>query len=149
MDKHTLLLLVLLVLGWTLNPFLKKKAIGNLSSNESLVLNQCLIGLLFTIYFVYLFIGKKCNLTKFSKMNSKQIMYQIMASIVTVMSAIVLIKLLEKSNVSFLIPQIQPLIILLTILIGIFFFKEKITLVQMIGCAFIIIGVVLLNKNKK
>ena len=43
MDKVTLLLLVSLILCWTLNPFLKKQALANLSPDESLILNQCLI----------------------------------------------------------------------------------------------------------
>lgn len=149
MDKITLLLLILLVLCWTLNPFLKKKAIGNLSPDESLILSQCLIMFLLCFYFAYLLIKKKCDLTKFTKLSTKQIFLNFIASLITAISAIVLIKLLQRTNVSYLIPQVQPIIMLLTILIGIFLFKEKLTFSQMIGCGLIIIGVWFLNKNKK
>ena len=95
MDKITLILLISLILCWTLNPFLKKKALGNLSPDESLILSQCLIMFLLCFYFAYLLYNKKCDLTKFTKLTTKQIFLNLTASFVTALSAIVLIKLLQ------------------------------------------------------
>ena len=149
MDKITLVLLASLILCWSFNPFLKKKAIGNLSSDESLVLTQCLHMTILCFYFVYLFITKKCDLAKYTQLTTKEIFFNLLSSLITAISAIILIKLLQRSNVSYLIPQIQPIVILLSILIGIFIFKEKLTITQIIGCILVITGVWFLNKNKK
>ena len=98
MDKITLVLLAILILCWSFNPFLKKKAIGNLSSDESLVLTQCLHMTILCFYFIYLFITKKCDLTKYTKLTTKQIFFNLLSSLITAISAIILIKLLKILN---------------------------------------------------
>ena len=58
---NTYTLLVILVLCWTLNPFMKKKASLNLSSDEYLIFNHTLCSILLVIYLIYLIKYKKCN----------------------------------------------------------------------------------------
>ena len=57
-----------------------------------------------------------------------------------------LIYLLQKKNVSYLIPQVQPIIILLTIILGYFLFNEKLSNYQIFGSLLIILGVWFMNK---
>ena len=74
--------------------------------------------------------------------------YIFMSAISTFISAIALINLLQRENISYLIPQIQPLIILLTMCVGYFIYKENITYYQILGGGLIITGVYFLNKKQ-
>ena len=56
---------------------------------------------------------------------------------------------IQIEDVGYLMPQIQPLVILLTMCVGYFVFKEKISYYQIIGGVLIVGGVYFLNKKKK
>ena len=146
-DKITILLIVLLVLCWTLNPFVKKKALKGLEPNESLLLNHCLVTIILLVYYIYLFYKNKCNISSLKNLNRNQLIVSFIAAIITVISSIILINLLRRANVSYVMPHIQPLVLLLTVLIGYFIFKEKLNNYQILGGLFTIGGLCLLNKK--
>lgn len=147
-DKITLTLIALLVICWTLNPFVKKKALKNLEPNTSLLLNHCLVTGLLAIYFLYLFMNNKCNISQIKQLNFKQVIVSIVAASITFASSVILINLLQRSDVSYVIPHIQPLVLLLTMVIGYFIFKEKLNNLQILGGILTIGGLWLLNKKK-
>ena len=147
-DTITLSLIILLVLCWTLNPFLKKKTLKGLDPNASLLMNHCLVTGILIIYFIIMFYNKKCSLKELRNINKTQFIYSIIAATITFLSSLVLINLLKRANVSYIMPHIQPLVLLLTILIGFFIFKENVTKLQFIGGIVTIIGLWLLNKKK-
>jgi len=74
-------------------------------------------------------------------------LYSILGAITTVMGAIVLIKLLKDNDASSIIPQIQPVVILLTILLGYALFNESMTKNKIIGGLCIICGLYIINKK--
>ena len=84
----------------------------------------------------------------FSSMDKKDILVLILASIGTFVSSLLLIWLLKYNEATSIMPQLQPLVILLTILAGVFVFKENVNLMEWVGVAFIIGGVFILNKFK-
>ena len=146
-DKITLILIGLLVLCWTLNPFVKKKALVGLNPNTSLLLNHCLVTSLLAVYFIYLFFNSKCNFNEIKNLNSKQILTSVVAASITLASSIILINLLQRTNVSYVMPHIQPLVLLLTMIIGYFIFQEKLNNYQLFGAVLTILGLWLLNKK--
>ncbi len=149
MNKVTFTFIIILIICWTFNPFLKKNTMTTLSPDESLVFNQMLSTTIIGIYFIYLLCNKRCNFKKLKSLSKKEIFYITLSAISTFVSAIALINLLHRENVSYLIPQIQPIVIFFTMLVGYFVFKEKITYYQMLGGLLIILGVWFLNKKKK
>ena len=61
--NQTYILLTLLIMCWTLNPFLKKQAAKNLGTNEYMVFNHSLCTILVLIYAGYLMYKKKCDIS--------------------------------------------------------------------------------------
>ena len=71
-----------------------------------------------------------------------------LASLGTYFSSIALIWLLKYNEATQIMPQLQPMVIILTILAGIFIFKEKVNFMEGVGIFFIIIGVIMVNYFK-
>ena len=147
MNSSTFAFVVILVLCWTIDPFLKKNTMKTLTPDESLVFNKLLSATIIVGYLVYLLCNKQCDFAKLKNLTKKEMVYITMSAITTFVSAIALINLLQRENISYLIPQIQPMVILLTMCVGYFIYKETISYYQMLGGALIVGGVYLLNKK--
>ena len=63
--------------------------------------------------------------------------------------SLILIMLVKREDVTFIMPQVQPIVIALGILIGYFVFKEELTTLKIIGTVMIIGGVFVLNWDKR
>ena len=147
MNSSTFAFVVILVLCWTIDPFLKKNTMKTLTPDESLVFNKLLSATIIVGYLVYLLCNKQCDFSKLKNLTKKEMVYITMSAITTFVSAIALINLLQRENISYLIPQIQPMVILLTMCVGYFIYKETISYYQMLGGALIVGGVYFLNKK--
>ena len=88
----------------------------------------------------------KCDISNITSLAKKDILLGIITSIVTVASSILLIKLLQENDASQIMPQIQPCVLLLTLLIGCTIFNEKITRNKILGSFIIVAGLVVINK---
>lgn len=153
MDKNiaTFLLLGLLAMGWTLNPFFKKRAIGDLNSYQYLFINSMIVSLFIVLLFLHrVFTGKDTISFITNQINKNQFLWMLSGGIITFATSLLLIILIKEHNVSYIIPHIQPLVIVLTILMGFFLFKEDIEKNQVLGIILIIMGLIVINyKNKK
>ena len=147
MQLISIIFVIIIVICWSIDPFLKKNTVKTLTPDESLVFNQLLSTAIIIIYLIYLLCNKKCDFSKLKDLTKKEMVYISMSAISTFISAVALIHLLQKENISHLIPQIQPVIILLTMCIGYFIYKEQISYYQMLGGALIIGGVYFLNRK--
>jgi uncharacterized membrane protein len=145
--ESTYLLLILLILCWTLNPFLKKNGPKQLSSEEYMFFNHLLCTIIILFYFFYLFFNNKCDIACINKISNKELIYSIFAAGITVLSSLLLIKLLKNNDASSIIPQVQPAVLLLTILIGYLIFNEKLTKNKVIGGSLIITGIYFINRK--
>ena len=96
MNSTTLGFIVLLVICWTIDPFLKKNTMKTLSPNESLVFNKLLSATIIIGYLIYLLCNKKCDFSKLKDLTKKEIIYIFMSAISTFISAIALINLLQR-----------------------------------------------------
>lgn len=149
-DKYlTYVLLAVLVICFTLNPFMKKRASGKLNSNEYMILNHALITILIVIYFIYIFKTNKCDINCLKKLDKGDMYWAIGAAISGIVGSLILIMLIKREDVTFIMPQVQPIVIALGLLIGYFVFKEKITTLKIIGTVMIIGGVFVLNWDKR
>ena len=82
-------------------------------------------------------------------MLKNELIYSLFGALLTVSSSLILIKLLKENNASFIIPQIQPLVIFLTIVTGFVIFKEDLDNYKILGGILIILGMLIMNKKKK
>jgi len=143
--KYTILLF--LVFSWTLTPFCKKKAIGKLNNEEYFVVNFILTALLAFIFWMYLLHSKKTDLNIFTKMSLNEIVWAIGAAFLSIVSALCLIVLIKNYEVSHIMPQLNPCVIILTTLMGVLLFGEKFSILKGIGIMLIILGLVIISKT--
>ena len=145
--KQNTILLIILVLCWTLNPFFKKQLSNKLDSEEQLIFNHGLCTLLIVLYFIYIIAYNKYELNNINKLSTKDIMISTLGAFVTVLASILLIKILKDEDVSTILPQIQPCIIVLTLFIGIFLYGEEFTYNKIIGTGLVTFGIIFLNSK--
>ena len=144
---HTVLLIILLVTCWTLNPFLKRQMAGKLAANEYMIFNHCLCTILIVLYVTYLLMNRQYDLKSLRELSNKDIFIAFTGAFVTVVSSVVLISLLQNNEASYIIPHVQPCIIVLTLMIGYFFFGEDISRNKLIGTGLIAMGLGFMNKK--
>ena len=139
--------LALIVLCWTANPFIKKKVLKSkkLNSDEYFIINHIIVSLILIVYFYSLFKNKKCSLLCLSKLDKYDYLYISMGSLTSILAARLLLSLIKNKEITFLIANIQPLIIVLTFLVGYMFFSEHVSLFKIIGISLIILGLILIN----
>ena len=138
--------LILVVICWTITPFLKKYTNKNLFTNEYLLIHNYLITFLITIY---LLLNNNINLKEIrKKLSLNQFLILNFSCLITIFSTVLLWHLLKYNDVSYIIPLIQPVVILLTYIIGIFL-GEKISIYKIIGGLLIISGIFILELNNK
>ena len=75
-------------------------------------------------------------------------MLAFIGGITTILATLMLMYLVSSREVSFVMGNVQPLVILLSIILGYLFFKEEVGTVKVIGMLMIIGGLILINSNK-
>lgn len=146
--NSTYVLLILLVLCWTVNPFMKKQVASKMSSSEYMIFNHCLCSLIIIIYLLYLLKTKNFSINSIKLLSKKDIGISIAAAITTVMATIFLISLLKNNDASYVIPHVQPVVIVFTMLLGYFVYNENITFTKGLGTVMIVAGLFLMNSKK-
>jgi len=101
------------------------------------------------MYWVYLVYGGYAPLNVFRPMSTVQIFYAIASAILSVVGAIGLIYLVKHYEVSHILPQIQPLVLVLTVTAGFCIFGERLTYMKAAGVGLVIGGVWLINRAKR
>ena len=139
------ILIIALVLCWTLNPFFKKYSASKLTSSEYLVFNHVICTFIVVFYFIYILLYEECDIKCLKKLNYHDIIFSILGAICSVLGSILLIQLLKTNDAVGIIPNIQPLVLILTLLIGKFIFKENLSFKKIIGIIIITLGIYLIN----
>jgi len=143
MIKYALLLL--LILSWTLNPFVKKKITKFLDPLEYLFINTFAVSLVTLIIFLYSLRYKKVSLTCLRKLDSNCMYWMLFGVLITIFSSYILMVLLSQYDAGYIIPHVQPLVIVLTVLTGVILFNEQINRYNIMGILCIVSGLLLLN----
>ena len=142
------ILMVLLIICFTINPFIKKHASKNVTSYEYTFIYQIFIVIFIVLYSIYLIQTKACDLTCYKKMNVKDIGWTILAVITGMVGSTLLLYLVKMDDVSYLIPNVQGIVILLGAAIGYFIFNEKFDKFKFIGILLIFFGILSINYGK-
>lgn len=145
---YTYFLIGVVVVSFVLTPFGKKKASKSLSANEYFLVNQVMIIILAIIYAVYLFNYNKCDINCVKKMTNNEIIWSIGAAITGILGSIGLIMLVQMEDITFIMPNIQPTVLLLSAIIGYYIFNEDMGWYKIYGFIFIIIGALCINYDK-
>lgn len=138
--------LIMLVLLWTMNPFIKKKIMNNIDSEMYFFINHIIVTVFVIIYFLYRLMNKKLSFVKINTLTKEDKTYLVVGGVITVLAARLLPYIISlNKDVTYLISNIQPVVILLTAIIGFAFFNEQIDTKKMMGIGLIIIGLVFMN----
>ena len=140
--------LIMLVLLWTMNPFIKKKIVGNIDSEMYFFINHIIVTVFVIIYFFYRLMNKNNKLSsiKVSNFSKQDKIYLVIGGLISVLASRLLPYVISlNKDVTYLISNIQPVVILLTAIIGFAFFNEQIDTKKMMGIGLIIIGLLFMN----
>jgi uncharacterized membrane protein len=140
----------LVVFCWVLTPFLRKIVLKKATSLDFFMCTQLIVLLYILLTFIVLKIRNPSdyNFKSILDLNKKEISILFLGALATYFSSIALIWLLKYNEATQIMPQLQPIVIVLTILAGVFIFKEKVSLMECVGVGFIILGVIILNYFK-
>ena len=145
--------IIIIILCWTLGPFVKKKVMNTPSGKRGdeitsldFLLISNLIGFLMIIAFNILNSKSKNNvLDTFKKFTLEHWKYSIINTLLTLISASLFLFVLQKGSVKKYFPLIQSSVIILSFLVGSYVAKERITLTKILAIILISGGIVLLN----
>ena len=142
------LLLLVIVMCWTANPFLKKVVSKKFKPNEFMLINHFVISSMMLSYLAYLVYNKEFSFNCMQKLDKKDFMYLVVGSVTTILGSLFLIKLLSEYEASYIIPHLQPIVIILTILMGYFLFNEEVNRNKIMGIMLILFGLFLINYKR-
>ena len=146
--KITYLLILVLIISFVLNPFIKKKALNGLDPNEFLIVNHIIYTFFLFFYTAYLVYNNKCDINCWKKMNSSQYYWSLLAVITGFFGTISLIYLVSRDEVTFIIPNVQPIVIAIGAFIGYYLFNESMRFYKLIGIILVVLGAICINIDK-
>lgn len=143
--------LILLILIWTLNPFLKRESTQKIGIEDFIIISAIIYTVTIVFYCIYECKVNKKNISfkKICNLNRKDLLLAIFVNILWVLGTFIFLRLVNMTEISYLIPQLQCIIIALTIIIGYLIFNESFSMKKGIGILLIIIGILFLNMKSK
>jgi len=143
LDIPTFLRLFVLISCFTINPYLKKYTTSDLNREESLLFGQTLN---FGMLYFYLFCSYNFSIwTILPKLTTNGVSKKILGSSVTMLGSVVFHDLIKSNDVVFLMPNIQPLVLVSSSMVGYFIYQEPLSGYKKIGLCFIVLGNVWIN----
>ena len=145
----TILYYLPVFIGWSLPFFWIKKLTDFYSNKEMIILiHLCWHSLILPFIIYYFFVKKKkvynfIEKTKNLPLNVKFTTFLI--AVIGIFSQIFYFKLLEKYDVSFLVPVFRSISAILILIIGYLFYNESMNLMKVFGIITILIGINLLT----
>ena len=147
------ILLLLCITFISLNVFFKKVIIKHITLEEYMIGITIFVPIVIIFYFLIRFgliRDKKLDIKLFEKINKNNniILLLIGTAIITVSANLILVELLKRKNVSYLVPHIAGLSLILSIILAYLLFEEKIDWKMFLGIILIILGVFVINCSK-
>ena len=141
-------LMVLLIISFTINPYIKKHASKNVTSSEYTFIYHIFIVIFIICYSSYLLTSKSCDISCYKKLSMSDIGWTTVAVFTGMMGSTLLLYLVKQDDVSYLIPNVQGIVILCGSFIGYFLFNEKFGLYKILGILCVFFGILILNYGK-
>ena len=147
--RSSFFLLFVLVLSFTVNPFIKKYMLREFTTDELIIYGQIIYFFVVTAYAFYLLKTNKCDLNIIkNKITFSNFFMCIISAIIAFIGALFLTFLLQEKDTTFIIPHIQPVVILLTMILGILFTNEYMDKEKFVGTVLIILGLIFINHSE-
>ena len=151
MDITFILMLFLITLRKSGTPLLHKYLIKDLTSEEMILFMHFAYSIMFFIYFyiIFFFNKKKYHkfLEKWDKTTSKTFGIMIFIATIGILSGIAYYYLLKKYHVSYLLPNIEAVANILTVILAYLILKEKFTYKRVLGVIIVVIGLSFINSE--
>ena len=143
--------LIILVISWTISPFIKKMVSQKMGIDEYLLVSTTVFFIFIWLYYLYryIFLKKTLNFGVLKNFKIDDYAFLLFVVLNSVLSVIILIKVVNMTEVSYLIPQVQCIIIALTFIIGYLIFNESFSIKKGLGIFFIILGILFVNMKTK
>jgi len=136
--KITYLYLILCSLFYTLFYLFYKLASKYISNINLIALQYIIVSIFFIIYVII----KRKDFIK--QVNARTIGYSIAIGISSIMCGVLLYILLKTEPYSKIVPVLEPLIVIMSTVIGVFYFKNRLTMTSVSGIILSIIGIYLM-----
>lgn len=147
-----LLPILVLIICWTLNPFVKKKIMNlpdksnaNIRPVDFLLVSNLIAVTVVLLVYLYNSRDKLSVVGTIKSLTPKQWGYFAANAVVTLTATFLFVFVLEKGKITKLIPSIQSVVILFSFLIGLFVLKEDVPQYKLFSVALICLGIILLN----
>ena len=135
------LLLIVQIILYTLNPLLKKIASKNISYNKFVTMYQ-IFGLVFSVcHIIYLFKFKNITVNDLKKINNRDVLFCFLAVVTGFLGSILFLYIVKLDELSYLVPNIQGMVILFNLFLSYFVLNEKLPLNKCIGTLLIFLGI--------
>jgi len=143
--------LIILVISWTISPFIKKMVSQKMGIDEYLLVSTTVFFIFIWLYYLYryIFLKKTLNFGVLKNFKIDDYAFLLFVVLNSVLSVIIFIKVVNMTEVSYLIPQVQCIIIALTFIIGYLIFNESFSIKKGLGIFFIILGILFVNMKTK
>lgn len=141
--------LAVVLVCWTLSPFIKKFFIQQqLTANEYMVTNDLLVTFLTMCYLSYLLIRGKYNFSKVYDVVKNNFKLYFLGGLCTFMGALLFIYIVSYEEASKAVLYTSPIVISLTVIVGYLFFNENMSLNKIVGSILIVLGLVTIQSDK-
>ena len=138
-----------MTISWSLPYFLMKDLSNYLSKYEIIVLSHFVWHVFILLFMLYIWIFNRRKASLFinnvKKLPNKYKSFLIIVTIIGFMSQLSYLSLHKTNNISKLVPMLNGLSNIATILIAYFIYKEKLTFVKIIGILLVMLGIYLIN----
>lgn len=138
-----------IVILMSVNPFLKRHAMKNITPTEYMTFHGIVISAALIMFVGFLISTNKFSITFYTKMTKNQIIFTIVSAIITLTNALLLVTLLKEYSPTNITPFIDPLVILLVGFIGYFFMKTSFNSQKIWGYIILILGLLTISFDTK
>ena len=142
MNKYLGIFIIVILMS--INPFLKRHAMKNITPPEYMTFHGLVISVALIIFVLYLIYIKKFSVNFYKRMTPNQIIFTIVSAILTLVNAMLLVTLLKQYSPTEITPFIDPFVIILVAGIGFFFFKAPFNPQKTLGYITIVAGLFVL-----
>ena len=137
---------ILAAFGWSISIIIEKHYLLSYFKPIELIL---LRGPFFILFFIYYLMKNKNFIDRLKYISWQKFIFLSFTMLSGFVALYCFFKLLSNEKSFYCVSIVHPLFIVLTILLSYFFFFYDINLYQAIGIVFVIIGIMIINLNKK
>lgn len=149
MDIIFILMLIFITMRKAGIPLIQKYLIKDYSSEEMILFMHFAYSIVFFLYYYFVFFFDKNKYYKFLKKwddtSGKTFGMMVFIATIGILSGIAYYYLLKRYQVSYLLPNIEAVTNILTVILAYLILKEKFTYKRVIGVIIIVIGLGFIN----